>query len=103
MDSFPILSIIAWLPAVGALAILFLARDSELLPKQIALGSTIISFVLSIIMIARFKVNAEFQFSEHHVWLKDLGVSYSLGIDGIAAVLIVLTTLISLEIGRAHV
>lgn len=96
VDSFPILSIIAYLPAVGALAILFMARSSETLPRQIALLTSGLSFVVSLFLLAGFDRNAEFQFSEHKVWLKDLGVSYSLAADGIAVLLIVLTTLISL-------
>ena len=96
MDSFPILSLIAYLPALGALGILFAPRASETLPRQIAVAMSLGSFVLSLIMLVAFDRNASFQFTEHHVWLKDLGVSYFLGVDGIAVLLIVLTTLLSL-------
>mgnify|MGYP001252659277 CR=1 FL=1 len=96
MDSFPILSIIAYLPALGALLILFAPRASNTLPRQIALGTSLASFLLSLVVLATFDRNAEFQFTEHRVWLRDLGVSYFLGVDGIAVLLIVLTTLLSL-------
>ena len=96
MDSFPILSIIAYLPALGALAILFAARSSETLPRQIAVVVSALSFVLSVFLLFGFDKNAEFQYTEHRTWLSDLGVSYFLGVDGIALLLIVLTTLISL-------
>ncbi len=96
MDSFPLLSLIAFLPALGALGILFAPKASATLPRQIALGSALISFVLSMVMLIAFDRDATFQFTEHKVWLKDLGVSYFMGVDGIAVLLIVLTTLLSL-------
>ena len=96
MDSFPILSLIAYAPAVGALVILLAPKASSELPRRIALGASIVSFVLSLIMLFNFKRNADFQFTEHRVWLKDIGISYFMGVDGIAVLLIVLTTLISL-------
>lgn len=95
MDSFPILSLIAYLPALGALGILFAPKSSSDLPKKIALGAALVSLVLSLIMVFTFDRNAEFQFTEHKVWLKDLGISYFMGVDGIAVLLIVLTTLLS--------
>ncbi|MGI8484284.1 MAG: complex I subunit 4 family protein [Thermomicrobiales bacterium] len=96
MDSFPILSLIAYAPVVGALVILFAPKASSELPRRIALGASIVSFVLSLIMLFNFKRNADFQFTEYRVWLKDIGISYFMGVDGIAVLLIVLTTLICL-------
>ena len=97
MDSFPILSIITYLPVLGALAILFLARGGNTeMPKQIALVATLLSFLLSLVVMFRFERDATFQFTEHVVWLEDLGVSYFMGIDGISLLLVVLTTFIGL-------
>lgn len=96
MDSFPILSSITYLPVLGALAILFLARGNTQLPKQIAVVATTLSFLLSLVLVMQFDKDATFQFTEHVVWLEELGASYFMGIDGISLVLIVLTTLIGL-------
>ncbi|MDQ3540205.1 MAG: NADH-quinone oxidoreductase subunit M, partial [Chloroflexota bacterium] len=95
MESFPILSLIAYLPAIGALAILFGPRASVTLPRRIALGASMLSLLLSLVVLARFDRNAEFQFTERRVWLEDLGVTYFMGVDGIAVLLIALTTLLS--------
>ena len=95
MDSFPILSLIAYMPALGALLILFLPRASSTLPRQIALATSLVSLVLSLIVLAQFDRTAEFQFTEQRVWLRDLGVSYFLGVDGVAVLLVALTTLLS--------
>ncbi len=96
MDSFPLLSLIAYLPALGALAILFAPKASTALPRQIALIAALGSFALSLVMLVLFDRDATFQFTERRVWLADLGISYFLGVDGIAVLLIVLTTLLSL-------
>lgn len=96
MDSFPILSIITYLPVLGALAILFMARGNSELPKQIAVVATSLSFLLSLVVMLQFERDASFQFTEHVVWLEDLGVSYFMGIDAISLLLVVLTTFIGL-------
>ncbi len=96
MESFPILSTIAYLPLVGALAIMFAPRASTDLPRTIALVASAASFLLSLVLLFSFDRNAEFQFVENVVWLDDLGVSYLMAVDGIAVLLIVLTTLLSL-------
>ncbi|MDQ4045592.1 MAG: NADH-quinone oxidoreductase subunit M [Chloroflexota bacterium] len=90
------MSTIAYLPLVGALAILFAPRASSELPRTIALIASLAAFVLSLVMLFAFDRNAEFQFVEQVVWLDDLGVSYFMGVDGIAVLLIALTTLLSL-------
>ncbi|HYJ12992.1 MAG TPA: NADH-quinone oxidoreductase subunit M, partial [Thermomicrobiales bacterium] len=96
MDSFPLLSLIAFLPALGALGILFAPKSSETAPRMIALIVAVASLVLSLVMMVQFERNADFQFTEQRVWLEDLGISYFLGVDGIAVLLIALTTLLSL-------
>lgn len=95
MDSFPLLSLIAYLPLIGALAILFAPRASDTLPRTVALATSLGSFALSLVMLFAFDRNAEFQFTEQFVWLEDLGVTYFMGVDGIAVLLIALTTLLS--------
>lgn len=96
MESFPILSTIAYLPLVGALAIMFAPRASTDLPRKIALVASAASFIVSLVLLFTFDHNAEFQFVENVVWLDDLGVSYLMAVDGIAVLLIALTTLLSL-------
>jgi len=96
VDSFPILSLIAYVPAIGALAILLAPKASQEASRKIAVVASVVSFLLSLVILFRLKHNADFQFTEHHVWLKDLGISYFMGVDGISTLLIVLTTLLTL-------
>jgi NADH-quinone oxidoreductase subunit M len=83
------------MPALGALAILLLTKDKGDLSRKIALGTSLVSLVLSIVLLVQFDRTAEFQFTEHAVWLDALGVSYFLGVDGISVLLIALTTIIT--------
>ncbi len=95
MDSFPLLSAIAYLPLVGALVIFFIPHVSQEAARRTALVTSLASFALSVILLLAFDHNAEFQFEERVEWLSGLGASYYLGVDGIAVLLIGLTTLLS--------
>ncbi len=96
MDSFPLLSTIAYLPLLGALIILFIPHVSQATARIVALLAALGSFVLSIILLFTFDHTAEFQFREEFDWLPALGVSYFMAVDGIAVLLIALTTFFSL-------
>lgn len=95
MDSFPILSLTAYAPVIGALLIFLVPKFQQEQAKVVALVASLVSFVLSLVMLVDFDKNAEFQFQERQDWLSGIGSSYHLGVDGIALLLIVLTTLIS--------
>jgi NADH-quinone oxidoreductase subunit M len=96
VDDFPLLSVIAYLPLLGALVIFFLPRISLDTTRRVAVGSAALSFVFSLGLLFGFDHNAEFQYNENLEWLPGLGVSYRMGVDGIAVLLIALTTLLSL-------
>jgi NADH-quinone oxidoreductase subunit M len=90
MDGLPILSIITFLPVVGALLIL-LVRGSDTLARLIALATTTIVFVLSLVLWANFDTStADFQFLESSVWLGG-NITYKMGVDGISMLFVVLT------------
>lgn len=96
MDNLPILSMTAYAPLVGAVLIFAFRRIEREQARLVALIATVVSFIFSLSMVLDFKKNDQFQFTEHVKWLPELGVSYSMGIDGIALVLIVLTTFIGM-------
>jgi len=96
VDNFPLLSVMAYAPLAGALVLFFMPRASRETTRAIALLASLVSLVLSVVMVAGFDKNAEFQFEERVTWLNDLGVSYHFGVDGIAVVLIALTTVLTL-------
>src|SRR5688500_1679617 len=98
LEGVPILSIITYVPLIGALFILFFVRGVNARAiRPIATAVAAIVFVLSVPLWFYFDSNASgaglFQFRESVDWIPALGVKYSFGIDGIALLLILLTTL----------
>ena len=92
---FPLLSAITYLPAIGALLIFFLPRVGGEGARSIAMAATLGTFALSVVMVLQFDKNAEFQFEERVDWLSGIGSSYHMGVDGMAVLLIALTTTLS--------
>ncbi len=89
----PILSLIIWLTILGGLLTLFVGDQRC---RMTALIISIIAFVLSMGLYFGFDNNtAEMQFVEFAEWLPSFGINYSLGVDGISAPLIILTTFIN--------
>jgi NADH-quinone oxidoreductase subunit M len=89
----PILSWIVFLPLLGALILLFVNRKYHLMLKWTALLITIVDFVLAVILFIQFDGSrADMQFREGPLtWIRSLGVSFSLGVDGISILLVILT------------
>jgi len=92
-----LLSVITFLPLVGALGLLFVTgRDeaSENLTRWIALIVTSVTFVLSLVLWARFDpTQAGFQFVENYQWIGN-SIGYRMGVDGISVLFVVLTALL---------
>ena len=108
MTDFPWLTTLALLPLVGALVVMAVpagdraasearALRHELLAKQVALGFSLVTLALTIAIALRFDANsgAMFQFAETYEWIPQFGVSYALGVDGIALVLIALAAVLT--------
>ncbi|UGA47255.1 NADH-quinone oxidoreductase subunit M [Bradyrhizobium quebecense] len=98
MTTWPILSVTTFLPAVGAILVYLLARGGDETASRtarwIALWTTLITFAVSLILVARFDpAQTDFQFVEKTSWLAT-GITYHMGIDGISLPLIILTTAI---------
>jgi NADH-quinone oxidoreductase subunit M len=87
--SLPILSLCTFVPLLGALAILLMPKAEN--ARWIALGTTAVVFVLSLVMWANFdNANPGFQMVEKLEWLGG-GISYLMGVDGISMLFVVLT------------
>jgi NADH-quinone oxidoreductase subunit M len=95
MTDWPILSTVTFLPLVGVILILFIRDESAAALKNIrmiALFTTIITFLLSLLVWIGFNPSdAGFQMVEKHGWL-DSGISYHMGVDGISMLFVILTT-----------
>ena len=97
----PLLSIVIWLPLVGAALLLLIGnRDGQRdhLIRKLAFAVSVFTFGASLALWAGFDASAqgeEFQFVERLAWIPAFGIEYYLGIDGISLLLIVLTTFLT--------
>ena len=84
------------LPLIGALLISALPTTKSLLAKQMTLGTTLLVAIGVIVMAIRFDTSkTDLQFVETHSWIPTFGINYSVGVDGIALVLIILSALLA--------
>ena len=91
MDSI-ILTLVTFLPAVGALLLMFLPRNDKTL-KWTALAISLLAFVVSLHLPFHFVSGQQgFQFVVNTQWITTPNIHYHLGVDGISLWLVILTT-----------
>ena len=94
--TFPLLSAITFTPLVGALIIAILPAHAHRAIRYTALVTALVAFGLSLLMLAQFDPSRPgFSFGETVDWIPAFGIQYKVGVDGLSAVLVVLTTTLS--------
>src|SRR4051812_15719582 len=89
----PLLTLITFVPLIGAIIIAFIPRDSAGAIRATALGTSLVSWGLSLILLVGFlPSHPNFQFVERADWIPAFGIQYKVGVDGLSLVLVVLTT-----------
>ncbi len=90
------LSLIVFLPLLGAVALLMVPKENESLVKQLALTVSVVTFGLSLLLIALFDFGAgdTFQFQANASWIDAIDARYHIGVDGISLPLLVLSTFV---------
>jgi NADH-quinone oxidoreductase subunit M len=95
MTTWPILSVVTFLPAIGALMIYLIRGDDDAARRNarwIALWTTLVTFAVSLLLVWRFDPSVtDFQFVEKTSWLAS-GITYHMGVDGISLPFVILTT-----------
>jgi len=95
-ENIPILSILLALPFIGAL-IAFMLNSNPKMSKIVAMVFSAIPLALaSLMMVDMVQQGYDFStysYHESYVWIEQLGISFTLGIDGISAPMVWLTTL----------
>ncbi len=92
-----LLSIITWLPTIGAIIIIALFKKYQAgAIKKFATAWFGLAFVVSLGLLAYDRTAGGMQFLEDHQWIPLIGARYQMGVDGIAVLLIVLTTLLGI-------
>ena len=97
MNSLPLLTLMMVVPLLGAVVVAVLPGSAARHAKPVALGFSLVTLVLAVLAWVRFDPDAveQFQLSEVHSWIPQFGVSYALGVDGIALSLIVMAAILT--------
>jgi NADH-quinone oxidoreductase subunit M len=91
-----LLSVVTFLPALGAAAVLLVPRGATRALRAGGLAMAVATFLASLPLYLGFDgASAAYQFEEQLRWIPSFGVSYHVGIDGISLLLVLLTTFIT--------
>ncbi len=92
MNDFPWLTVLWAVPLVGAVLVALLPKaPGSVLPKQVALGVSLLTLAIGIAIAVQYNVGDGMQLTETHTWIEAFGVHYALGVDGLGLLLILLT------------
>jgi NADH-quinone oxidoreductase subunit M len=99
MTDLPLLTIITFLPLVGAGFILFVRGEEAQVAsnaRNVALLTSVATFILSLFLWVGFdNSTADYQFTEQKEWLPAFNIAYSMGIDGISLFFVLLSTFLT--------
>jgi NADH-quinone oxidoreductase subunit M len=83
---------------VGVLIILFLREEQKTIIRWLALGISLVTFIVSLVILAQFQANnPDLQLVIRRVWIQVAGwdIAYHLGVDGLSILLVLLTTFLT--------
>lgn len=93
------MSTLTWLilcPFLGAVAIAFVPRNFRVVARGLALVATLVSALLALKMFLQFQVGAAgYQFENQLSWVRALGISYHVGVDGINVGLVLMGAIVA--------
>ena len=93
MSDFGWLDLTIFFPLLGAFALGFVPRAREGLLRWAALGVTLVTFAVSLVVLAAFEAGeAGFQMVTSVAWIPDWDITYKTGVDGVSLWMIMLTT-----------
>ncbi len=102
---FPFLSIIALSPLLAAAIILMLPKDRGENARMIGLAAMILNLLLTLYVYVSYHQNLPvpgtpwadtLYFLEEHAWIPSIGINYIVGVDGLSATLILLTSIVGM-------
>jgi NADH-quinone oxidoreductase subunit M len=91
-----ILTYILGLPLLAAVGLMFVPRNFRVVMRGVAVLATCLSAVLALAMFAQFRAGAPgYQFEQQVHWVRDMGISYHVGVDGINVGLILMGAIVA--------
>ena len=92
------LTVVVFLPVVGALFLGLIPRDKEDALKRVGLAAAVLAFIASLVLIWQFDLAAHgynhYQFEVNESWIGAINANFHIGIDGISLPLLVLSTFV---------
>lgn len=96
MENNFLLSLLLLTPLIGGFILIFLPKNNQILIRYFGLFISAAAFIISLFILFGFDSTvADFQFVEKYSWIKNLNISYTVGLDGMSMLLIALTTFIT--------
>jgi NADH-quinone oxidoreductase subunit M len=99
MTGWPILSITTFVPLVGALFVLLIRGEPDVVARNarsVALWTSLITFVVSLFVWINFDPSvASFQMEERADWIPAFNINYHMGVDGISVLFVILSTFLT--------
>ncbi|SEH32771.1 NADH-quinone oxidoreductase subunit M [Magnetospirillum fulvum] len=99
MTDWPLLTLTTFLPLLGALFILTIRGETEVVARNarnVALLTALATFVVSLFILGRFDAaSPEFQLKETAAWFPGTTIAYSLGVDGVSLWFVLLSTFLT--------
>ena len=96
--NFPLLTLLTFFPLVGVLVLLFIPSDRKPLLRWTALVTSLVVFVISLVVLARFNASdVNLQLVDRANWITVAGwnIQYYLGLDGLSILLVMLTAFLT--------
>lgn len=98
MNDFPILSALIALPALGGVLCLLAPKETPETSRRLALTVSLVTFLASVPLFWLYQVgegHAAYQLVETYEWAPSIGLGYTVGIDGMSMLLIILSTMLT--------
>jgi len=92
---FPLLTLIVFLPLLGAAAVALLGNARASAGRTVAALVGVADLGLVALLVARFDVAAGMQFVEKAEWVPQVGITYHLAVDGISLAMVALSALLT--------
>ncbi|MBE7468441.1 MAG: NADH-quinone oxidoreductase subunit M [Anaerolineae bacterium] len=95
METLPYLTLITFVPLLGAIIVMLIPGSQEKLIKNLSIVISLVPLVLSLMLWYFYNDSGEYFAVEDMEWIPAIGVRYHLGVDGLSLPLVVLTTLLT--------
>src|SRR6266404_2930405 len=91
-----ILTLIICCPLLAAILLAFIPRNFRVVVRAVALAVTLLAALLTLTMFLQFRAGADgYQFQQQISWVRSLGISYHVGVDGINVGLVLMAAIVA--------